>query len=88
MGNGCSPSFAGDIFVGVLFHAVFFFPTRWSKRGSGTGLSQFLRIFLPTYAMQTLDNWTNVLYIKSIYEYKFDLTTTVDSRYLDFGYLE
>ena len=38
---------AGDVFDGVLFCAVFFHEMSWMR--SGTELSQFLRIFLPTF---------------------------------------
>ena len=38
---------AGDVFDGVLFCAVHF-PHEMSSMRSGTELSQFLRIFLPT----------------------------------------
>ena len=42
----------GDVFNGVLFCAVLF-SHEMSKMRSGTELSQFLRIFLPTFAFVT-----------------------------------
>ena len=43
---------AGDVFDGVLFYAVLF-PMSWMR--SGTELSQFLRIFLPTLTNSQLE---------------------------------
>ena len=56
MGNGCSPV-AGDVFDDVLFCAVLF-SHEMSGMRSGTELSQFLRIYLPTLVTYTviLDN--------------------------------
>ena len=42
----------GDVFNGVLFCAVLF-SHEMSKMRSGTELSQFLRIFLPTFVFVT-----------------------------------
>ena len=49
---------AGDVFDGVLFCAVHF-PHEMSSMRSGTELSQFLRIFLPT--LQTEGAHANLL---------------------------
>ena len=43
MGNSCSP---GDVFDGVFLCCPFSHEMSWMR--SGTYLSQFLRLFLPT----------------------------------------
>ena len=42
---------AGDVFVGVLFMVSFSPRDSWMR--SGTELSQFLRIFLPTFVFDS-----------------------------------
>ena len=53
MGNSCSPAVAGDVFNGVSLCCPFF-PHEMSWMRSGTLLNQFLRIFLPTFALVSL----------------------------------
>ena len=57
MGNGGSLAVAGDAFDDVLFYVVLF-PHEMSWIRSGTELSHFLRIFLPTltYFLKTFCN--------------------------------
>ena len=49
MGNSVHLAVAGDVFVGVFLCCPFSHGMSWMR--SGTWLSQFLRDFLPTFAV-------------------------------------
>ena len=49
MGYAVDLAVAGDVFAGVFLYCPFSHETSWMR--SGTLLSQFLRVFLPTFTL-------------------------------------